>query len=308
MPGNSKKPNASHSTNDCTPVPHGSICNEIDDASECKDKLEFIPVLSPQYHNTESSIEIYNDEVMECPALDFLNVFFRSQVKSADMTLASGKTIEAIFKLISLHNHGDAKERAAHSWIFSVDDPFSMVAFSEEDQTEIQQIWSQCQLSVKYFTGTGWSSLNEDYTKCKLELDQVEQMVKQGSCCQKVYKSILSLPIILCTGEELEELPIVIGLRQALGQIFEFWAKGLSVDNEAEYFRNLWDRIFRIHPEGIQTAATETTMRASKSQKLNTEDRANVRGLQLDISWQSETGVMLCWGEGKPGNSTDNQQ
>ncbi|KAJ3090457.1 hypothetical protein HK100_007440 [Physocladia obscura] len=47
-------------------------------------------------------------------------------------------------------------------------------------------------------------------------------------------------------------------------------------------------------------------MKPSKFRKLATEERSNIRGLQSDISWQSKTGITLCWGEGKPGDWTDN--
>ncbi|KAJ3234089.1 hypothetical protein HDU78_006036 [Chytriomyces hyalinus] len=116
---------------------------------------------------------------------------------------------------------------------------------------------------------------------------------------------IMSFPF-LREGEDSDELKITIGLRMALVDIFKFWKSVCSIENEAECFRNLWDKIFSIQPNGIKTTATETTMKESKARKLNSEDRGNVRGLQSDISWQSETKITLCWGEGKRGDSTDN--
>ncbi|KAJ3219456.1 hypothetical protein HDU81_000325, partial [Chytriomyces hyalinus] len=123
--------------------------------------------------------------------------------------------------------------------------------------------------------------------------------------CKDVFSSILTAPI-LRPGEVLKHAKIVTGLRMALMRIFEFWDNNVPVRNEAEYLRNMWNMIFSIHPLGISTTASETTMKASKACKLNTEDRMNVRGLQSDISWETRTGITLCWGEGKVGDATEN--
>ncbi|KAI8832995.1 hypothetical protein BJ741DRAFT_613438 [Chytriomyces cf. hyalinus JEL632] len=310
MIGNSSKPHAPRFTKDCTPVRRGSVQQIIENVDECdKEDMDYIPVSSPSSESsedTESLIDSHNKEVIECSALDFLDSFLRSRVKSADMPLKSGTTIEAVFEHICRHNHGDGKERAEFSWILNVDDPFSMTGFSDVDQADVRNIWKARRSSVRYFTANGWSTLNDDYAKCQDELDSVEKMVNQGLRCKQIYKAISLLPV-LRAGEELDEVPIVKGLRKAIALIFELWSKGCSVESEAEYFRRIWDILFWIEPDGIRTTATETTMKPSKLRKLNTEDRANVRGRQSDVSWQSVTGVTLCWGEGKPGDSTDNR-
>ncbi|KAI8829224.1 hypothetical protein BJ741DRAFT_653137 [Chytriomyces cf. hyalinus JEL632] len=193
----------------------------IENVVECdKEDLDYIPVSSPSSKSTESSIESHDNEMIDSPA-DFLNMFLRSRVKLADMKLTSGKTIEDVFKHICCHDHGDGKERAEFSWILNVDDPFSMAGFSHDDQADICKIWKeQCrsESSQKYFTANGWSTINNDYAKCQAELDSVEKMVNQGLRCKQIYKAILSLPA-LQAAEELDEVPIVRGLRQPIALI-----------------------------------------------------------------------------------------
>ncbi|KAJ3121877.1 hypothetical protein HK100_012196 [Physocladia obscura] len=231
---------------------------------------EFIAVSSSPHSNDSLSSENSFTEI--------LKPFLKRRDSSTNSVLPSGK--EQWLKV------------AEHSWMLNIDSDSAMMGFSEDDKLHIRKPWATHRLSEKNFSAVSHPELNADYASCKKELEYLELMFSRDADCEELYTYLLSGPI-LREGESLKN--------------FEFWMDDDITVKEAEYFRNLWDKVFSIRPTGIKTTPTETTMKPSKFRKLNTKERTNIRGLESDVSWQSKTGIILCWGEGQPGDWTDNR-
>ncbi|KAJ3139135.1 hypothetical protein HK100_011833 [Physocladia obscura] len=258
---------------------------------------------------TDKSNELYETE--------FINQFATNRKKISDTTFASsGRVLEDIVAAMMLDSpvQGDKEsylnigERLIDSCILDLDDPIIMAPFNDVEQLEIrQELWENKRPSHKIFTGD-FSQLKSEYRQCDAELNAAEQLFMGSTDCShedgadlnEMYDYMLRQPD-LKLNETRTKSRVLIGFRNSLKSV-----ESEAVKSEADRYRWHWHVLQGFCPEGITITSPETTGRASKERKLNTEEGKNIRGLQADMSYATMTGVTLSWDEGKVGDWIDN--
>ncbi|KAJ3105557.1 hypothetical protein HK100_003849 [Physocladia obscura] len=257
-------------------------CGELFEDDEDSDYVQRLYTSSPSQSESTSSttFEHSSDVTLK------LEGFFHDRDTSADTLLRSGFIVEKQLEIIALHE--GFPERPEHSCILNLDDPFCMEFFrpthnqeslqTQNPKDELRQVWNSLRTSYNCFSDPKVFDFNTDYTACQKQLDEIEAVS------------------IFCA---------VAKLGKDIKLCLELWLERDVVRTEADLFRQIWEKIFSVRPSVIVTTSPETTMRASKFRKLNTQDKKNIRGLQSDLSWEIG-GITLCWAEGKKGDWVSN--
>ncbi|KAJ3185385.1 hypothetical protein HDU87_000002 [Geranomyces variabilis] len=234
---------------------------------------------------------------------------FKLRDVNNDTILPSGLSLEGELYRIGLLQA--EAETLIHSWIVDLNAGWVMDGFSKEDRLFLEKQWkarrpSSAELDDREFR---WHETDTDLGLCEQELEAVEAKLDSDDdiTAFELWQSIACQPIAR-EDERPKKGSKITGIRMLLLCFLREWQHGdIKVTNESSAFERMWDLVFyHLRAKGLEVAARETTMAASKQRKLLTyQCRKNLRGLMADKAWTTTTGQILVWGEGKRGSWTD---